>query len=206
LSMRFKRTMLPRLDASGLLECVDSGVNRRAFISGHPAFATKRLQCSGGGTEQLDHLVGNDDRLLHAPWHYGPISAGRPAQTIDEIPLERCIGPGVVIDMTHKADNDPITVADMEGALAKAGVRLTEQTIVLIRTGRDRYLGTKQFWKVGTGMSAAATEWLLDHGITVMGIDQWGWDLPLKAQIAKSRATGDDTLFWEAHRVGQRRP
>jgi kynurenine formamidase len=22
----------------------------------------------------------------------------------------------------------------------------------------------------------------------------------------KSRATGDDTLFWEAHRVGQRRP
>jgi kynurenine formamidase len=67
-------------------------------------------------------------------------------------------------------------------------------------------MGTKQFWKVGTGMSAEATEWLLDHGVTVMGIDQWGWDLPFKAQIAKSRATGDDTLFWEAHRVGQRRP
>ena len=32
---------------------------------------------------------------IDAPWHYGPISAGRPAQTIDEIPLERCIGPGV---------------------------------------------------------------------------------------------------------------
>ena len=28
----------------------------------------------------------------------------------------------------------------------------------------------------------------------------------LQAQIAKSKATGDDTLFWEAHRVGQRRP
>src|SRR5262249_59104988 len=35
---------------------------------------------------------------------------------------------------------------------------------------------------------------------------QWGWDLPFKAQIAKSPATGDGTLFWEAHRVGQRRP
>lgn len=55
-------------------------------------------------------------------------------------------------------------------------------------------------------MSAAATEWLLDRGVTVMGIDQWGWDLPLQAQIAKARATNDNTLFWEAHRVGQRRP
>ena len=31
-------------------------------------------------------------------------------------------------------------------------------------------------------------------------------DLPFQAQIAKSKATGDNTLFWEAHRVGQRRP
>src|SRR5262249_3926051 len=90
---------------------------------------------------------------IDAPWHYGPISAGGPAQTIEKIPLERCIGPGVVLDLTHKADNDPITVADMESALAKAGARLTKETIVLIRTGRDRYMGTKQFWKVGTGMS-----------------------------------------------------
>lgn len=142
----------------------------------------------------------------NAPWHYGPISAGQPAQTIEHIPLERCIGPGVVLDMAHKADNDPITVADMEAALAKTGARLTDETIVLIRTGRDCFLGTKKFWKVGTGMSAAATEWLLDRGVTMMGIDQWDWDLPIKTQIGKSRSTGDSTLFWEAHRVGQRRP
>jgi kynurenine formamidase len=143
---------------------------------------------------------------IDAPWHYGPMSGGARAQTIDEIPLERCIGPGVVLDLTHKADDDPITVADMEAALAKTGATLTPETIVLIRTGRDRLTGTKDFWKTGTGMSAAATEWLLDRGVTVMGIDQWGWDLPFRAQIAKSRATGDATLFWEAHRVGQRRP
>ena len=81
-----------------------------------------------------------------------------------------------------------------------------ERTIVLIRTGRDRLMGTKAFWTTGTGMSAAATEWLIDQGPTVMGIDQWGWDLPFQAQIAKAKATGDDNLFWEAHRVGQRRP
>lgn len=143
---------------------------------------------------------------IDAPWHYGPTSAGARAQTIDEIPLERCIGPGVVLDLSHKADDDPITVADMEAALAKSGATLTEHTIVLIRTGRDRLMDTKDFWKTGTGMSAAATEWLLDRGVSVTGIDQWGWDLPFRAQIAKSRATGDASLFWEAHRVGQRRP
>jgi kynurenine formamidase len=143
---------------------------------------------------------------IDAPWHYGPTSSGARAQTIDEIPLERCIGPGVVLDLSHKADDDPITVADLEAALARSGATLTDRTIVLIRTGRDRLMDTKDFWKTGTGMSAAATEWLLDRGVTVTGIDQWGWDLPFRAQIAKARATDDATLFWEAHRVGQRRP
>jgi len=143
---------------------------------------------------------------IDAPWHYGPVSAGERAQTIDEIPLDRCIGPGVVLDLSHKADDDPVTVADMEAALAASGATLTERTIVLIRTGRDRLMGTRDFWQTGTGMSAAATEWLLDRGVTVMGIDQWGWDLPFRAQIAKSKATNDASLFWEAHRVGQRRP
>ncbi len=143
---------------------------------------------------------------IDAPWHYGPDSGGKRAPTIEEIPLEKCIGPGVVLDFTHKADDDPITVDDMKAALAKTGATLDDKTIVLIRTGRDKLMGTKEFWKRGTGMSKEATEWLIDQGPTVMGIDQWGWDLPFRAQIAKAKAEGNDTLFWEAHRVGQRRP
>jgi kynurenine formamidase len=115
---------------------------------------------------------------IDAPWHYGPASDGQPAPTIDAIPLKKCLGPGVVFDMTHKADDDPITVADMQSALERTGAELDTTTIVLIRTGRDRYVGTREYWRRGTGMSAAATEWLLDRGVTVMGIDQWGWDLP----------------------------
>jgi kynurenine formamidase len=143
---------------------------------------------------------------IDAPWHYGPTSGGERAQTIDEMPLEKCIGPGVVLDLTHKADDDAITPADLQAALAKTGATLDARSIVLIRTGRDKYMGTKEFFSRGTGMSAAATEWLLDQGPTVMGIDQWGWDLPFRTQIARSKANNDDTLFWEAHRVGQRRP
>lgn len=161
---------------------------------------------AGWADDTITRMGVHSTTHIDAPWHYGPTSGGRPADTIEKIPLERCIGPGVVLDMTHKADDDPITPADMDAALDASGATLAEGTIVLIRTGRDTLLGTKAYWKRGTGMSAAATEWLLDRGVTVMGIDQWGWDLPFRAQIQKARATGDDTLFWEAHRVGQRRP
>lgn len=143
---------------------------------------------------------------IDAPWHYGPTSGGAPAKTIEEIPLDQCIGPGVVLDLTHKADGDVITTTDMEGALDKCGVEIEPGTIVLIRTGRDRFLGTKEYWKRGTGMGAEATEWLLDKGVTVTGIDQWGWDLPFHYQIARSKAEKRDDLFWEGHRVGQRKP
>ena len=56
-------------------------------------------------------------------------------------------------------------------------------------------------------MSAAATEWLHRpgpdrHGHRSVGL---GSAVP-GADRASAKATGDDTLFWEAHRVGQRRP
>ena len=142
---------------------------------------------------------------LDAPWHYAPTCDGKPAKTIDQVPLEWCFGDGIVIDMKHKADFDPITVEDIRGFLDREGLSLSNGMIVLIRTGRDKWMGTKEFHKKGTGMSAEATEWLIDRGIKVMGIDQWGWDLPLPYLIDKAKETNDPELFWEAHLVGERK-
>ena len=139
---------------------------------------------------------------LDAPWHYGPMSEGKPAKTIDQIPLEWCFGDGVVIDMKHKADFDPITVEDLTTFLEQHQISILPNMIVLIKTGRDKYMGTKDFFELGTGMSAAATEWLIDKGVKVMGIDQWGWDLPLKHQIKEANRTNNPELFWEGHIVG----
>ncbi len=142
---------------------------------------------------------------LDAPWHYGPTCEGKPAKTIDEIPLEWCFGPGLVIDMKHKADFDPITVADIQAFLKNENLSVEAGMIVLIKTGRDQYMGTREFFEKGTGMSAQATEWLIDQGIKVMGIDQWGWDLPLPYLVKKAKQTEDSELFWEAHLVGTRK-
>ncbi len=142
---------------------------------------------------------------IDAPWHYSPTINGKKSKTIDEIPLEWCFGEGLVIDMKHKADFDPITSEDIEGFLKKNDLIIKSGMIVLIKTGRDKFNGTKDFHKVGTGMSAEATEWLIDQDIKVMGIDSWGWDLPLPYMLKKAKETGNSEYFWEAHLVGQRK-
>ena len=140
---------------------------------------------------------------LDAPWHYAPTTNGQKSKTIDEIPLEWCFGDGIVIDMKHKADFDPITVKDLDDFLKKNELNLKSGMIVLINTGRDKFNGTKDFHKIGTGMNAEATEWLIDQGIKIMGIDSWGWDLPLPYMLKKAKETKNPELFWEAHLVGR---
>ncbi len=140
---------------------------------------------------------------IDAPWHYSPTTNGEKSKTIDEVPLDWCYGEGIVIDMKHKVDFDPITVLDITSFLKENNLSLTAGMIVLIKTGRDKYNGTKNFHKIGTGMSAEATSWLIDQGIKVMGIDSWGWDLPLPYMVKKAKETNNPNLFWEAHLVGQ---
>jgi kynurenine formamidase len=138
---------------------------------------------------------------IDAPWHFGPVVEGKKAKTIDEVPLEWLYGDGVVIDMSHKKDFDVITVEDLKKALKQTNTNLKAGNIVLIRTDRDQLKG-KDIFELGTGMSKEATLWLIEQGIKVMGIDQWGWDLPLKHLIQEAKKNNNKELFWEGHLVG----
>ena len=160
-------------------------------------------QFTGWADDTIKKMGVHSTTHIDAPWHYAPTCAGKPAKTIDQVPLDWCFGPGMVIDMKHKADFDPITVADIQAFLDKEQLSIQPGMIILIKTGRDQYNGTKDFHKKGTGMSAGATRWLIEQGIKVMGIDQWGWDLPLPYLIQKAKETGNPELFWEAHLVGR---
>lgn len=171
------------------------GLPTKLFPKGFDGWADDTIQKMGvHSTTHID-----------APWHYSPTVDGKKAKTIDEIPLDWCYGEGIVIDMKHKVDFDPITVEDITTFLSENKLTIKKDMIVLIKTGRDKFNGTKDFHKVGTGMSAKATEWLIDQGIKVMGIDSWGWDLPLPYMLEQAKKTKNSELFWEAHLVGQRK-
>jgi kynurenine formamidase len=159
----------------------------------------------GWADDTIKHMGVHATTHLDAPWHYAPEVAGQPAKTIDQIPLEWCYGDGVVIDVSWKPDYEAITVADLQRDLAQTGTRIKPRDIVLIRTDRDHLMGTKAFFERGTGMSRAATEWLIEQGVKVMGIDQWGWDLPLPYMVQEAKRTNNPALFWEGHLVGRER-
>jgi kynurenine formamidase len=162
----------------------------------------KHLRTGLGWANDTIKLSTHGTTHVDAPWHYAPTSEGKPAKTIDEVPLEWCYGPGVVLDVRHKPLDQPVTSGDCEAALAKANHTLRPGDIVLIQTGADRLLGSREYFARGPGVSAEATRWFCERGVKLMGIDAWGWDAPLGGQAKRALATGRNDLFWEAHFVG----
>jgi kynurenine formamidase len=164
-------------------------------------------QFSGWADDTITHMGVHSTTHIDAPWHYGPTGTdGQPLPAVHQIPLDLCFGPGVVFDLRHKVDGEEIEIADLEACLARTRAVVAPGTIALIWTGRDKYQGTREYWKRGTGMGEKATEWLIDHGVQVMGIDQWGWDVPFHHQIAKSRKENNGNCFWAGHLVGRNKP
>lgn len=119
---------------------------------------------------------------LDAPVHF---SEGQ--WTTDQIPLERLIGPAVVVDVSARTDGMPDYLVSREDLLQweSAHGRMPDNAIVMIRTGwgrfwpdRARYLGTT---RVGPdaipelhfpGIDSAAARWLVnERRARAVGID-----------------------------------
>jgi len=142
---------------------------------------------------------------VDAPWHYGPTSGGKPARTIDQLPLDWFIGPGVRLDFRDKPAGAVLTVADLEQALAEISHSLRPADIVLLWTGADAYWRQPEYLERYCGLGAAATRWLLDRGVRVIGTDAWSLDRPPLYMGRDFVATGDASHLWPAHFVGRER-
>jgi kynurenine formamidase len=138
---------------------------------------------------------------VDAPYHYGATSGGQPARTIDQIPLQWCFAPGVVLDMRHKAPGEFITVADLQDALQRIEYTLQPFDIVLIQTGADKRLGSKDYF-AQPGLGREGTLWLVENGTRVIGIDAYTLDRPFADMVADYRRTGDGRTIWPAHFAG----
>src|SRR5690349_20135634 len=123
----------------------------------------------GWAIEEI-HAITHTGTHVDAPYHYGPQSEGKPARTIDEVPLEWCFAPGVVLDMRHKSAGEEITVADLETALEGIDYRLRPLDIVLLQTGADQRLASPDYF-AQPGLGRQGVLWLVDQGVRVIGID-----------------------------------
>jgi kynurenine formamidase len=136
---------------------------------------------------------------IDAPIHF---AAGR--QTVDEIPLDRLVGPAVVVDVVAQADQSPDYQVTTEDLLAweRQHRSIPPDSIVLIRTGFSRrwpdpaaYLGTAERGADAVqklrfpGLHPDAARWLVDNRpVKAIGIDTASIDF------------GQSSLF-ESHRI-----
>jgi kynurenine formamidase len=155
----------------------------------------------GWATETFTRFGTHNSTHVDAPWHYNSRIAGERAQTIDELPLDWFLGPGVVLDMTAKGEGEPIDVADAEAELERIGHELSAGDIVLVRTGRDAYIEDLGYMALGPAVTPAATLWLYERGVRVMGIDAWGWDGPLHLQAQEAVERDEPGIFWASHQA-----
>jgi kynurenine formamidase len=142
---------------------------------------------------------------VDAPFHYGSKCEGKPAKKIDQVPLEWCIGPGVVLDFSKKKFPDVICKDDVVKALSAIRYTLRPMDIVLIRSDGDLTLGTDDYVNKYVGMMPDAVEYILDQGVKMMGIDTIGLDRPCFGMFKEFLDTKDKSRLWSCHFLGRRR-
>ena len=141
---------------------------------------------------------------LDAPYHFAStMDGGKRAVTIDEVPLEWCLNPGVKLDFRHFEDGYVATAKDVEAELRRIGHTLSPYEIVVVNTSAGEAYGQPDYVAKGCGMGREATLYLLERGVRVTGTDGWSWDAPFIHTMQKYAATGDAGLIWEGHKAGR---
>jgi len=139
---------------------------------------------------------------LDAPYHHhSTMNKGERSITIDEVPLEWCLNPGVKLDFRHFADGYIVTPDDVEAELARIGHTIKPLDIVVVNTSAGAHYGQPDYLVKGCGIGGAATRYLTGRGVRVTGTDAWSWDAPFALTAQEYAKTHDASIIWEGHRA-----
>lgn len=109
---------------------------------------------------------------------------------IDEMPIGRYIGSGVVVSIP-KEKWGVITPNDLENAEPE----IREDDIVIINSGWHKHFGENaQYFNYAPGLYKEAAEWFVDKGVRTVGVDQPAMDHPLGTRLTWSQGKGDAPL------------
>ncbi len=148
----------------------EEGAGERVLLQTHnsplhmPTMKTER-----GGPELGWPIHTNLTMTTHTGTHVdGSIHFNKFGKRIDEWPLDKFMGKGVVLDFRHLDDCHPITPDD----LMKASPVIEEGDILIINTGRHKEFGTPAYARRHPGIDGnACREFILEKKIKMIGID-----------------------------------
>jgi len=140
---------------------------------------------------------------MDSPYHMSPVVEGKPAKTIDQWPLEWCVGDGVVFDIRDIPFAHEVTVDEVKQMLKDMKYELKPGDVPLVMTGNDKYWGTEEYANRGGHFGRGALLWVLDHGIKLVGTDSWCFDRSYDQWSADYKKHGRDPKYlWPCHLLG----
>lgn len=119
------------------------------------------LERDGFNTTNLQ-LYSHSGTHMDAPKHF--LSGGG---TIDCVPLEKCAGMALVIDLSHKAPQSLITIDDLQ----MYAERIQTGTRLLLRTDWDTHALQEDYRTHFPRISLALADWLAMRGIWLLGLE-----------------------------------
>jgi len=117
----------------------------------------KRLARGDSSNVSSLHMSAHAGTHVDAPRHFFDQGAGT-----DGLPLEMLLGRTRVIEITSRRGI---------GADELAGVDLSEDVRVLIKTSNSRLWGNAEFHQDYVGVTESGARHLIEHGIKVVGVD-----------------------------------
>lgn len=119
-----------------------------------------RIATDGYNTTNLT-LYSHAGTHMDAPLHF--LDGGA---TIDQWDLQRCIGPALVVDLSHKEPNSLITVAD----LAPVAEQIAPGSRILLRTDWDAHAELPDYRTHFPRISRELAYWLVAQGVWLVGV------------------------------------
>jgi len=160
-----------------------------SFWPFYPPFEVKYIKRKAEHGVNAQYIMTSNHMGTHldAPRHF--ITKGK---TIDEIPIEWCYGPGVIVDLSDMLDELGIfTPEDIE---KRADVR--EGDILFIHTGWHRYsflseeADEEKYIHRHPGPHFSLCDWLLEKKIHIWGVDMISTDHPMNLPIGRFLGKG----------------
>lgn len=158
-----------------------------AAVAFWPVSSFKKMEKISGGKLSME------SRMMLLPEHCGthldvPRHCLADGRDVAQVPLDRLVLPGHLLDLTAKGKGEAITIADLEAAEAASGQAIGGGTAVLCWTGVDDDWGKPGFETDRPYLPVETATWLVERGITLFGTDLIGMDDPAE-------------WWWPTHRI-----
>jgi len=124
---------------------------------------TAQVLSKDGWNASILHLYSHAGTHMDAPIHFEVSN-----ETIDDISLERCIGPAWVIDAEDVQPHGLITVVHI-GSVAE---RFKPGESLLIKTGWSSRVSQPEYRSALPRISMELAEWCAQHKVKMLGVEQ----------------------------------